>query len=268
MESSPKIALCLFGSTGYKKSITRNEKGFSKLDEYEIEEPIESLVRHVVEPNNPDVFIHSWSKQHKNYLKTKLKPKEYIFQDYKLFAKDFDSRKNHLKSRFYSVKQSNNLKKKFEEKNKFNYDIVIHCRLDLIWFNDFQIRTDVKNKIYASHWNQSKRPNLLGPYDKSNYGTGIALMDAWFYSSSKNMNNFAKLYDKLNFLAFKTFKQHKDFIRRLKDLDLKNRFYLNSHHYAYAHAVQCNLKIDYDHYRGFDWEVYRNYIQDDWTNVI
>ena len=70
MESSPKIALCLFGSTGYKKSITRNEKGFSKLDEYEIEEPIESLVRHVVEPNTPDVFIHSWSKQHKNYLKT------------------------------------------------------------------------------------------------------------------------------------------------------------------------------------------------------
>ena len=96
MERSPKIALCLFGSTGYKKSITRNEKGFSKLDEYEIEEPIESLVRHVVEPNNPDVFIHSWSKQHKNYLKTKLKPKEYIFQDYKLFAKDFDSRKKHL----------------------------------------------------------------------------------------------------------------------------------------------------------------------------
>ena len=62
------------------KSITRNEKGFSKLDEYEIEEPIESLVRHVVEPNNPDVFIHSWSKQHKNYLKTKLKPKSIFFK--------------------------------------------------------------------------------------------------------------------------------------------------------------------------------------------
>ena len=61
-----------------QKKITRNEKVF-KLDEYEIEEPIESLVRHV-EPNNPDVFIHSWSKQHKNYLKTKLKPKEYIFK--------------------------------------------------------------------------------------------------------------------------------------------------------------------------------------------
>ena len=268
MDNKLKIAICLFGSTGYKESITRTEQDFNELETYDINEPIDSLMKHVITPNNMDVFVHSWSLNNQEILLSKLSPVDYIFEDYKPFAKDFDSRKNHLYSRFYSAKKSNDLKKQFEIVNKFNYDIVIHSRLDLIWFNDISFKFDVKDKMYCSHWNSSKRPNLLGPYDRSNFGQGIALMDAWFYSNSENMDNFSVLFDKLNILGFRTYKNHKSFIKRLKDFDFGNRFYLNSHHYAYAHAKRCKLEIDYDYFRGFDWEVYRNYIQENWTNIL
>ena len=61
MDNNLKIAICLFGSTGYKESITRTKQEFNELETYDINEPIDSLMKHVIIPNNMDVFVHSWS---------------------------------------------------------------------------------------------------------------------------------------------------------------------------------------------------------------
>ena len=157
-----KIAVCLFGSIGTNKSIGRNtENSFNEIKYLDYETPLLSIKKNVIEYNNADVFIHSWSTHKKNEIIDLLKPKRYIFEEHKTFAKPFHSR-NHIWSRFYTGQISNDLKRLYELENNFKYDIVLSSRMDLIWFTELNLNRDIENNIFASNWNSSKNYGNLG----------------------------------------------------------------------------------------------------------
>ena len=262
MSIKKRIAICLYGSLGYKETL------FGKTNKnqvpLEIEEPVNSLLENVIRENKCDVFIHSWSVDRKDQLIEILKPVSSYFEEHKQFAKDINSIKNSVRSRFYSQNFSNKLKKEYED-NKFKYDVVMHSRMDLMWFNKLDLLQDVDDSIFASHWNISEKSehlpqdksndnNNLGPFDRSNYGVGSGLIDHWFFSSSKNMDNFAKIYSNTKNLQFKTS------IKSIKEKkSIRNKWSYNPNHFCYLQAKEYGLNIEYILYRGHDYDLYRRY---------
>lgn len=263
-----KIAVCLFGSIGTNKSIGRNTKNsFDKIKYLDYKTPLLSIKKNVIEHNNADVFIHSWSNHKKDEIIKLLNPKKYIFEDYKTFAKPFHSRKNHIWSRFYTGQVSNNLKKEYELENNFKYDIVLSSRMDLIWFTKLNLNREIENNIFASNWNSSKKYGNLGPYDKSNNGDGWGVIDPWFFSSSKNMDKFTQVFKNRKFISLKSYFLYKSFLNRFKTFDFKtNNYYISTHHFYYQQAINKGLKFEFDYFRGFDYEIYRHTLKPGWTN--
>jgi len=81
-------------------------------------------------------------------------------------------------------------------------------------------------------------------------------MDNWFFSNSNNMDLFSNIYKDWRKLYLSTYKY---------EFKLKNRFKYNPHHWTYLQSKRNGLEIKNQYYRGFDWELYRRYIQDEWT---
>ena len=263
-----KIAICLFGGIGTKESLGRStNKKFQDIEYLEFKTPLESLNKFVIEPNKCDVFIHSWSIEKENEISKILNPKKTKFENFKTFSEPFHSRKNHIWSRFYTGFQSNLLKLDYELKNNFQYDVVMSCRMDLLWFNEITLKRNVKNTIYASHWNGSVKDNMLGPYDKNNHGIGWGVIDPWFFSSSKNMDKFTNIYNKKNFVAFKSYFKYMNISERFKKLDFRtNNYYISTHHFYHQHAINNKLDFNFAYYRGLDYELYRHTLKPGWDN--
>ena len=177
------------------------------------------------------MFIHSWSTHKKNEIVDLLKPKRYIFEEHKTFAKPFHSRKNHIWSRFYTGQISNDLKRQYELENNFKYDTVLSSRMDLIWFTELNLNRDIENNIFASNWNSSKNYGNLGPYDKTNNGEGWGVIDPWFFSTSKNMDKFTQIFKNRKYISLKSYFLYKSLTERLQSKDFKsNNFYISTHH--------------------------------------
>lgn len=265
-----KIAICLFGDTGTRESMGRTfDRDFDKIKKLNFDAPLSSLKKHIIEPNNCDVFIHSWAKDKEYEIKDLLKPVNSIFENYKTFVEPFHSRKNHIWSRFYSGYMANELKKEHEERNGFIYDIVMTSRMDLIWFNEFKFEEEVKTVLYASHWNGSERDNMLGPYNKKNHGIGWGVIDPWFYSGSKNMDKFAKIHKQKYFVSIKSYFKFMKIRERIKKFDFRtNNYYISTHHFFHQHAKNHGLEIKFKYYRGIDYELYRHTLKNDWNNEI
>ena len=89
----------------------------------------------------------------------------------------------------YSRKESVRLKKEYEKKNNFKYDVVLVSRFDVGHHNNCLNKTSHLNfdpaldmsKIYQAYWDQ----------------TNAGASDHWFYSNSKNIDYLTLLYDKL-----------------------------------------------------------------------
>ena len=263
-----KIAICLFGDTGTKDSMGRTfNKDFDKIEKLDFNVSLNSLKEKVISPNNCDVFIHSWAKDNELEIKNLLDPVSSQFEKYKTFSEPFHSRKNHIWSRFYSGYVANKLKTDYEIRNGFKYDIVMTSRMDLFWFSKFNFQSDVSQNIYASHWNESKRDNMLGPYDKKNLGLGWGVIDPWFYSNSKNMNNFTKIHKHKYYVSFKSYFKYMKLSQRLKTFELRsNNYYISTHHFFHQQAMNFNLNIKFQYYRGIDYELYRHTLKPGWTN--
>ena len=240
-----RIALCLFGSTGYKQKLGRGNQ--INLEKYSIQEPLKSIHKNIVLPHNCDVFIHSWSVENKDLIIQIFNPVNFLFETHKQFDKDIASKKNATLSRFYSELMSNELKMSYEKRKNFRYDVVIHSRMDIIWFNKMNI-IQKPNTFFASNWNSSINDNNLGPFNKLNHHQSFALHDWWFYSDSNSMDKFSDIYKK-RYLFY-----------------LKNKREYNAHRFSYLMTQNLNLNIDNIHYRGHDFELYRRYIRNDWTN--
>lgn len=95
-------------------------------------------------------------------------------------------------SRWYSVQCSNNLKKVYEEKNNFKYDLVISSRFDLY----LKSSLDLNNLDLSLFYSSAFRPKTF--YNNELIFDNRNLQDQWFFSNSKNMDLFCNLYQFIN----------------------------------------------------------------------
>tara|TARA_R110002020_G_scaffold200404_3_gene402700 strand:+ start:3884 stop:4693 length:810 start_codon:yes stop_codon:yes gene_type:complete len=151
-----------------------------------------------------DIFIHSWDEDIKEHLIQTFSPVSNLFESQRKFPKelsffsgvqfDGDTGINQgdlfkTLSFLYSRKESVRLKKEYEKKNTFKYDVVLVSRFDVGHHNNGLNKTSHLNfdptldmsKIYQAYWDQ----------------TNAGASDHWFYSNSENIDYLALLYDKL-----------------------------------------------------------------------
>lgn len=222
-----KIAICFYGLVG---SISdKNGKGKSINPEL----GFNYFKKNILNPRDDfHVFIHSWSIDQKSKLLELYNPNDYIIETQKIFKNDywlnfsleeirakitffllFIVKNNNFKklynlkieeylrakSRWYSVKQSIDLMKKYEQKNNIKFDCVMSTRLDVAFFKKINFSDYNMNYFYASNWNDApnKFNNFTLNYKNNNEGKG--LLDFWFFSNSNNMKAFAKLYNRINY---------------------------------------------------------------------
>lgn len=231
-----KIALCLHGLTG------GNTGGNGVGIPLDLETPFNSFKKHLLDKNDIDIFMHSWSIDKKEELIQLYSPKQTLFEPQITFN-DKHHKENIVKSRWYSAKKSIEIKTEYSQQNNIKYDMVISCRFDLIWFSDFNFNEYSPYNFYVSNWNHNG-PNNVGPYLKENLNTDYGFLDFWFCSNDDYMNKFSLLYDNIDKLFLKVGP--------------------SNHRISYDFAKQLNLPISYTKYRGYDCEMYRRYKDPNW----
>lgn len=186
-----KIALCFSGQPRYLK------------------EAYSGIYSNLIEKYSPDVFVHTWWDESMSNKKMELSttlsynrtyywekntidiieklysPKKIFYQPQIKF-KIYDNVNYELcnpqsvHSMFYSLEESNKLKKKYEEDNNFVYDTVIRCRFDIL-FNAFDINFyDINLSYINCHVMNNNFPN-----------------DQFAISTSKNMDKYSSVYSNL-----------------------------------------------------------------------
>lgn len=226
-----KVALCLFGLVGGKEG----KEGKGGNVDYKI--AYEHYKRHILDINDVDVFIHSWSIDLAEELIETYKPQKSIFQKQKRFSW-LDRRNNDQKhraySRWYSSKKTIELKKAYEIENGFVYDWVMVSRLDLVFFTDVVFEKFDDQYFYASHWNDAVNPKLGRlQANRENHNEGIGFLDLWFFSNSEMMDKFSTLYD------------------------LRKKYDVSPHRASRQHVDTFTDKIKYVFYRWEDHELFR-----------
>ena len=171
-----KVALCLQGL-----SIGSNDKG-NNVDSHAC---IDFIHKNIIEPNNADVFIHTWNTNDNSIqnLKQIYKPKKSLFEEQIMFD-EMNSKYHSTKSRWYSQMKSIELKKQYEQENKFIYDFVMISRFDCFYKTLINFSILHSTNFYASNW---KLPHSIDGF-----------LDYWFISNSSNMDLFGDLYNKLD----------------------------------------------------------------------
>ncbi|KKR89157.1 MAG: hypothetical protein UW50_C0001G0247 [Candidatus Wolfebacteria bacterium GW2011_GWA1_44_24] len=192
-----KIAFCLHGLAGGK-----NDRG-EPVDWNEITYPL--YKNHILDKNNVDVFIHTWTQGLETELKEFYKPQASIFEKQIMFDEK-PTKKHGIYSRWYSLKKSIELKKEHERKNNFIYDWVIIARFDLGFFRDIRFDEFDPFYFYAPNWNGD---------------ASSGMSDLWFFSNSDFIDKFSTLYDYLG--------------------DYLNHCELSSHALAKYHLEKQNL---------------------------
>lgn len=150
-----KIALCFFGCAPMD-TLRNSAKGQIHHDVTK-----KHWLKNVIEPNNPDVFIHCWSPQYEQEYTDTYHPKKWLFEPTRKFPTkrrqkimDYNMTNDEIMtSVHYSLKQSIDMKTKYEEENNFKYDLVMIARMDIIWFNKLSLSKFDPNFINVSPWN-------------------------------------------------------------------------------------------------------------------
>ena len=192
-----RVALCLYGLTGavdfgfgLGKSIDPRIGHFHHL-------------KHIIEPNNADVFIHSWNTEFEDLLVDLYKPKKHIVEKQIIFDEN-SINKNSIPSRWWSNSVVMNLKRQYEEENNFKYDWVMLYRFDHVFLVNLNFSKFNNDKIYFRHSNGMRAPQM---YSHGYPGKekcvcinkkgahGVRLFDAFTFSNSKNMDKFASVYE-------------------------------------------------------------------------
>lgn len=198
----PKIAFCLYGIVGGIKG-KAGDKGNETTSEGILNLGYQHYKKYIFNLNpNVDIFIHTWSVDSKEKIKSLYQPKKATFQEQEIFdipesiKGEYKRKQNHY-SRWYSTKKVMELKSQYEKKNNFNYDFVFLTRFDIAWQKKLDFSKFDPQYFYAADCFQVKP--FLGlvhlkygyPYQKE------GLADLWFFSNSKYMDIFSSLYDHL-----------------------------------------------------------------------
>lgn len=263
-----KIALCLFGLTGGITDKNGNGEKLNPSVAYNF------YKKNIIENQNVDVFIHSWSNSFKKELVEIYNPKKFIIEDQIAFPESYkhpsvieeiknstikktiksflkgENKKKRISnsklysfrahSRWYSSKMSISLKKTYEKENNFEYDFVMVSRLDLGIFKKIDFSKLEKNVFYAGHRNNApnKNNNFKGDYNNEN--KNFEFNDLFFIGSSGDLDKFSKLFDYIN--CYK----------------------ISPHASSYSHTIKYvkPKQIKYLLYRWFDFELIRRKLYD------
>ncbi len=259
-----RIALCFYGLVGSKADKNGNGVALDPKIAYGLNN--KNLIAHNAKVGNEvDVFIHSWSHEFKDELVSLYKPKAHEIEqqkefpysnkiannrDFSEFAKMFlslvkkpsslfellsNNKKEAFRaySRWYSNKAVLELKSKYEQENNFEYDCVMVLRLDVGFYTPLDYSDYDMSSFYASNWNDYPiAANNYTSNDK-NHNLGRGFLDFWFFSNSKNMNEFSGLYDQIT------------------------SYHVCPHRAAYQHTSNFTDKIKYTKYRWSDFEMIR-----------
>jgi hypothetical protein len=191
-----KTAVCLYGL--YNNHFSNSgDLGYQHIKE-----------RVLSNTNDVDFFCHSWSVGDKDSILEKYNPKKYLIEkqidftnnvnsidlgyflttsnkDYKYLFRAF--------SFYYTRAKALEMKKKFEEDNRFKYDCVLSCRYD-VGHRD----RNWSGKYFVSRLNFNPYNDMRYVYSAMWDQLNAGMADHWFYSSSDNMDKFILMFDKLS----------------------------------------------------------------------
>ena len=259
-----KIALCFYGLIGSK------EKKYGKGKLLDPNISYKYYEEHFLSNNHEiDIFIHSQSFRSKDEIVKIYKPKKYHIEKQKSFFlktlfhkkiiikilsllvsfckrekkiedlfEEFNftfNRCKNLWSRWYSTKKVIDLKKEYEFKKNFKYDLVMLTRLDMAFFSKFEFEKIPKNLLTVPNHNDvgGPRNEYKTQIVKNNRTYEKGISDFWFISSSENIDIFSDLY--------KHFRNYN----------------ISSHTSSYEHSKNSNLELNFYKYRGIDHEAIR-----------
>ena len=232
-----KTALCLSGIVGG----TGGRNSYGGDADYAL--CSEHFKKYVIEPNNCDVFIHSWSVEHKENLIKLYEPRASSFEPQIDFSPSGTKPDIHLKaskfrfrSKWYSVAQSIKLLEGYE-----NYDWVIVSRFDLMFLQTLDLSKLDNTKLYAP--NYSTFPKDSG-------------RERWEFPQKCNVSLHKPIIHDFYYIA------SYDNIVKLVSSEPEDWFYhttANPHKANRARILSVGLLdiVDYWGHRGYEYDLYR-----------
>lgn len=198
---------------------------------------LKSWKENIIDNNELDFFIHSWTTQdnHKSKLLEIFSPKSYIFEPYK--------NEENNKGQFISIHKSLTLLDDWEKNNKFQYDLVILTRLDLVWFRKIQFDKYLdKKKFTVFSWTNQH----LIPVEKNNQhlkpyiGDKFGVMHNFFSGSSQDIKKLSNLID-----SYDEYKQ----LENITDSHIIFRYHIEKNglleNLSYQFELNEDLQIEY-----------------------
>jgi hypothetical protein len=226
-----KIAYCLHGCVGG----TVGKSGEKRSGSDEVVDGSSGQISNLLDVDNIDFFIHSWDTNLHDKFLEKYNPKkiktepQIVFKMPKHLPDNLRTQSHY--SRWYSVRESLNLKSEFESENEFKYDLVILTRFDLYWLRPFDFSTLDTNKIHFDWCTVNGRK----------YG-GIRAKewpDRIMCGNSENMDSFKTLYENLTEYTspgqcpqYKSISSHFCIPWHMDKVNLRNECEFTIHHYG------------------------------------
>lgn len=214
-----KVAVCFYGLVGSTKGKSQELIGDFKTC-FNISSKL--YKQHVLEKNDVDVFVHSWSTDLQEEILKEYSPKKYIIEQQKVFDtpkysildKTPEVRKQTHYSLWYSRKKSVELKSQYEKDNNFKYDCVMLARFDLAWQTDLIFSEYDQDFFWTQKWPKKIINGImlsdLDYWKLSDQGYNFqtkwwgypynsdGILGMWFFSNSDYMDKFVTLYDRLD----------------------------------------------------------------------
>lgn len=218
-----KTAVCFHGLAGAKMKF-----GMTGCSQKILKIGHQFYNKHIILPNNADVFVHTWSTNLESDIRQLYKPVEMVCEPglnllnshYNVTQDAPDKQKDHIifnaiLSRFYSANEVIKLKKQHEEKQGFKYDCVMLTRFDITFnkpmvFNKYDMNNmniacrcimhDRYKKLIRLHYETS--PHVWRHESMNNTNINEPWVnDLFFLSSSQQIDQFVGLYDNFDALV-------------------------------------------------------------------
>jgi hypothetical protein len=176
-----------------------------------IEKTWSSIKNNIIDPNNADLFLHTWHDS-KGCGAENISSIEEYFLDKNILKMKLESFHGWTWSRkestyetqspmFYSMLESNKLKKQYELENNFIYDLVIRCRMDCL-FREPLHKNEIEDVITNNNVFYTRGEGDNPWVDSNFYMNGkLFICDIFFYGPSKVMDLLTSVYDDNNLLS-------------------------------------------------------------------
>lgn len=248
-KKNPKTAICLYGIVGG----TDGKDGMGANIPFE--KCYETNKKYIIDVNNSDVFMHSWSVDVEDELVKLYTPKKYQFQKQIMFDHPQDrnipetnlykyQQGHRALSKWYSLKRAIELKSEYEKEQGFKYDYVMLTRFDTLFFRDLVFTQCDPSFLWVPNFNnmEGDHKNPDKKADRLNMSLVLeGLSDMWYFSSSKIIDEFIDIYGGVKSTKYRI-SQHKAAWDCLRSK-------------GYTRDI-----LQYLYHRYFDFDLYRWYV--------